>query len=99
MDPMVVDRVDKPNVKRAPTLLTPACRSIESAPCAVDILLIVVIVVTERFDIARLYDVLSDDTAAWNTFEVFKNAAAFETSWFERCMPVSVDILLMVLKV
>jgi hypothetical protein len=75
-----VDKVERPAVRKRPRLLIPSCSVIESAPWAVDMLLIVVIVFTERFDRSRLYPVLSDDTAVWNTFEVFKKSAAFESS-------------------
>jgi len=80
LEPIVVDRVERPAVRKRPRLLTPSCSVMESSPWAVDILLMVVIVLTERLDRSRLYPVLSDETADWIRFDVFENEAAFESS-------------------
>ena len=102
-DPACVDRVyhevDIPDAIKNPTLLTPAYKFNISAPCAVEILLIVVKVFTDRLDKSILYDVLKLETANSNVFEVAMKFAAVRFSSVITRSDIVVDTLLMLFTV
>ena len=98
-DPVCVDRVyhevDIPDAIINPTLLTPEYKFNISAPCAVEILLIVVKVFTDRLDKSTLNDVLKLETDSVNVFEVAMKFAAVRFSRVMTRSVIVVDTLLM----